>query len=142
MLPQSSYLSFSFSAVVGLVTQAALCVMAIEEAWRGASLATSPPPCSEPPRPLCLCPNLSPSAPCPSSCCSLLWRHPPHPASPFNSQPSNHMRVHGKSLQLCLSLCNSMDCSLPDFSVHGILQARVLEWVAIPSSAGSSRPRD
>lgn len=39
--------SVSFSAVMGLVTQAALCVMAIEEAWRGASLATSPPHCSE-----------------------------------------------------------------------------------------------
>lgn len=46
-LPQSFHLSFSFSAVMGLVTQVALCVMAIEEAWRDASLATSPPPCSE-----------------------------------------------------------------------------------------------
>ena len=35
-----------------------------------------------------------------------------------------------------------MDCSPPGFSVHGILQARVLEWVAISSSRGSSRPRD
>ena len=33
--------------------------------------------------------------------------------------------------QLCLTLCNPMDCSLPGSSVHGILQARVLEWVAI-----------
>ena len=33
--------------------------------------------------------------------------------------------------QLCLTLCNPMDCSLPDSSVHGILQARILEWVAI-----------
>lgn len=47
MLPQSSHLSFFFSAVMGLVTQATLYVMAIEEAWRGAILATSPPPCSE-----------------------------------------------------------------------------------------------
>ena len=33
-------------------------------------------------------------------------------------------------LQLCLTLCNPMDCSLPSSSVHGILQARILEWVA------------
>ena len=44
--------------------------------------------------------------------------------------------------QLCLTLCNSMDCSLPGSSVHGILQARILEWVAIPFSRGSSQPRD
>ena len=35
-----------------------------------------------------------------------------------------------------------MDCSPPGSSVHGILQARILEWVAIPFSRGSSRPRD
>ena len=39
-------------------------------------------------------------------------------------------------------LCNPADCSLPGSSVHGILQARILEWVAIPFSGGSSRPRD
>ena len=44
--------------------------------------------------------------------------------------------------QLCLTLCNFMDCSLPGSSVHGILQARVLEWVAMPSCRGSSQPRD
>ena len=38
--------------------------------------------------------------------------------------------------------CNPMDCSLPGFSVHGLLQARILEWVAIPFSRGSSQPRD
>ena len=38
--------------------------------------------------------------------------------------------------------CDSMDCSPPGFSVHGILQARILKWVAISSSRGSSRPRD
>ena len=36
--------------------------------------------------------------------------------------------------QLCLTLCDPMDYSLPGFSVHGILQARILEWVAIPFS--------
>ena len=40
--------------------------------------------------------------------------------------------------ELCPTLCNPMDCSLPNSSVHGILQARILEWVAIPSSRGSS----
>ena len=37
--------------------------------------------------------------------------------------------MHAKSLQLCLILCDPMDCSPPDFSVHGILQARLLQWV-------------
>ena len=40
--------------------------------------------------------------------------------------------------QLCLTLCDTMDCSPPGSSVHGILQARILEWVAMPSSRGSS----
>ena len=40
--------------------------------------------------------------------------------------------------QLCPALCDPMDCSLPGSSVHGILQARILEWVAKPSSRGSS----
>ena len=44
--------------------------------------------------------------------------------------------------QLCLSLCDPMDCNLPDSTVHGILQASVLEWVAIPFSKGSSPPQD
>ena len=42
----------------------------------------------------------------------------------------------------CLTLCDLNDCSLPGSSVHGILQTRILEWVAISSSRGSSRPRD
>ena len=40
--------------------------------------------------------------------------------------------------QLCLSLCNPMDCIPPGFSIHGIFQARILEWVAISYSGGSS----
>ena len=47
-----------------------------------------------------------------------------------------------KLLQLCLILCNPMDHSPPGSSVLGILQARILEWVALPSSRGSSLPRD
>ena len=48
--------------------------------------------------------------------------------------------VCAKLLQLCPTLCNSMDCSPPGCSVHGILQARKLEWVAVPSSR-SSQPK-
>ena len=44
--------------------------------------------------------------------------------------------------QLCLILCDPRDCSPPGSSVHEILQARILEWVAIPFSRGSSWPRD
>ena len=44
--------------------------------------------------------------------------------------------------QSCLTLCDPMDCSLPGSSVHGIFQARVLEWVVISFSRGSSQPRD
>ena len=43
--------------------------------------------------------------------------------------------------QLCLALCDPLDCSPPGSSVHGILQARILEWVAISFSWGSSWPR-
>ena len=53
-----------------------------------------------------------------------------------------HMCLCAKSLQLCPTLCGPMHCHLPDHSVHGILQAKILEWVAMPSSRGSSRPRD
>ena len=45
--------------------------------------------------------------------------------------------MHTKSLQPCPTLCDPMDCSLPDSSVHWILQARILEWVAISSSKGT-----
>ena len=46
--------------------------------------------------------------------------------------------VHAQSLQLCPTVCNPMDCNPQGSSVHGILQARILEWVAMPSSRGSS----
>ena len=50
--------------------------------------------------------------------------------------------VCAKLLQLCLTLCDSMDCSMLGSSVHGILQARILEQVAISFSGVSSWPRD
>ena len=52
------------------------------------------------------------------------------------------MCMCAKPLQLCLTFCDPMDCSPPGSSLHGILQARILEWVAISSSRGSSRLRD
>ena len=47
-----------------------------------------------------------------------------------------------EAAQSCLTLCNPMDCSLPGSFVHGIFQARVLEWVAVSFSRGSSQARD
>ena len=72
---------------------------------------------------------------------------------PFPLFQENFLLVHisiffgsftwcAKLLQWCLSLCNPMDCSPPGPSVHGILQAIILEWVAMPSSRGSFQPRD
>jgi len=50
--------------------------------------------------------------------------------------------VHAKSLQLCPTPCDPINCSLPGSSVHGILQSRILEWVAISISRGSSWSTD
>ena len=50
--------------------------------------------------------------------------------------------LRAKSLQLCPTLGDPIGCSPPGSSVHGILQARILEWVARPSSKGSSQSRD
>ena len=61
-----------------------------------------------------------------------------HQEVPFNSyQPTTATM----SLQLCMTFCNPIDCSPPGSSDHRILQARILEWVAISSSRGSSWPR-
>ena len=43
------------------------------------------------------------------------------------------MTMHANSLQSCLTLCDPMDCSLPGSSLHGILQAKILEGVVMPS---------
>ena len=58
------------------------------------------------------------------------------------SVTSDSLRPHGLAAQVSPTLCHPMDCSPPGFSVHGIVQARILEWVAISSSRGSSQPRD
>ena len=61
--------------------------------------------------------------------------------NPFLISPgkSNFSPIH---LVVCSTLCNPMDCSPPGYSTHGILQARIPEWVIIPFSGWSSRPRD
>ena len=50
--------------------------------------------------------------------------------------------MKGKVAQSSLTLCEPVDCSLPGSSVHGILQARILEWVVVFFSRDSSQPRD
>ena len=55
----------------------------------------------------------------------------------FHSNPKE-----SEVTQSCPTLCNTVDCSLPSSSVHGILQARILEWVAISFSRGSSQRTD
>ena len=55
---------------------------------------------------------------------------------------SNLLSVYVLVTQSCPALCYPMDCSPPSSSVHEILQVRLLEWVAISSSRGSSWPRD
>ena len=65
--------------------------------------------------------------------------------SPWGFHPKPELQRYGSSSllvgQLCLTLCDIMDYSLPGSSVHGISQTGILEWVAMPSSRGSSWPR-
>ena len=64
-----------------------------------------------------------------------------HTSTPPVSENCKKKKVKVLVPQLCLTLCNPINCSPPGSSVLGILQARVLEWVVIPFSRGSSRPR-
>ena len=59
-----------------------------------------------------------------------------------NSHLYGTVCMQGKSLHLYLTLCYPMDCSPPASSVHEILQAKILEWVAMTSSGGSYQHRD
>ena len=78
-------------------------------------------------------------------------RQPTRLPRPWNSPGKNtgvgchfllqRIKVKSEVAQSCPTLSNPMDCSLPGSSVHGIFQARVLEWVAISFSRGSSQPR-
>ena len=79
--------------------------------------------------------------------CLSASQQAPHglvPTSGLHAVPtSSRSRTdRGSAAQSCLTLCDPMDRSPPGFSVHGILQARILEWVAVSFSRGSSRPRD
>ena len=75
-----------------------------------------------------------------------------HPADWFPGAAGlpkgGHMVLRRLSLDVCVKslsqfpLWDPMDCNLPGSSVHGIFQARILEWVAIPFSRGTSQPRD
>ena len=60
----------------------------------------------------------------------------------YNVKKTLNSIWHAKSLQSCRTLCNPIDCSPPDSSVHGILQARIQESIAIPFFRGSSPLRD
>ena len=60
----------------------------------------------------------------------------------LSSSSSTHGCMYAKLLQSCLTLCDPMDCSPLGSSVQGLLQARILEWVAIFFSRGFSWPRD
>ena len=66
-------------------------------------------------------------------------RSPTFQAHSLPSEPlGNFSESESEVTQLCPTLCNPVDCSPPGSSVHGILQARILEWVAISFSRGSS----
>ena len=62
-----------------------------------------------------------------------------HQGSPLQATPNGKNSMRVLVAQSCLTLCDPTDCSP---SVHGILQARILEWAVIPFSRGSSQPRD
>ena len=66
----------------------------------------------------------------------------PWPRTKWDCQYLTECPSESEVAQSCLILCNPMHCSLPGSSVHGIFQARVLEWVAISFSRGSFQPRD
>ena len=72
---------------------------------------------------------------------SFLFIHCTHRASTLSTHTHTHTHTHTVT-QLCLTVYNSMDCSRPGYSIHRILQARILDWVTIPFSRGSSLPRD
>ena len=74
------------------------------------------------------------------------WTFQPDPPSSGEQRRTgdwvNQSCLCAKLLHSCPTLCNPVDCSLPGSSVHGIVQARILEWVAMPSSRGSSQLKD
>ena len=83
-----------------------------------------------------------------NSFCDMWKLHGIQVAVPMNEVFVDHRHIHLLChyccwvVKLCRTLCNSMDCRPPVSSVHGIFQARILEWVAIHFSRGSSHPMD
>ena len=73
---------------------------------------------------------------------NLKCKHMNHFIAPLKLTQHSKATVCAESLQSCPALCNSMDYSPSGSSVYGILQARLLERVCVPSSRGASRPRD
>ena len=65
-----------------------------------------------------------------------------HISNPKERQCQRMLKGEGEVAQSCPTLCDPVDCNLLGLSVHGIFQARILEWIAISFSRGSSRPRD
>ena len=122
------------------------CVPAVRDSW------TATPESSETiPVLLCVsCFHLTCPKEVPRACDAGAWtpalgsERGPLTTRPPGNSPRGRLdsTVRAKSLQPCLTLCDPMDCSPPGSSAHWILQARILEWVAMPSSRGSTRPRD
>ena len=100
-------------------------------------------------RPLLLLPPIPPSIRVFSNESVLLMRWARYWSFSFSIIPSKDHHIHIYSvlvyvelLQSCTTLCNPVDCTLPSSSIHGLLQARLMEWVAKPFSRASSQPRD
>ena len=78
------------------------------------------------------------------------WSHKHWTASEFLAEVTYHLiniyilmySIAGMYTQSCPTLCHPLDCSQPGSSVHRILQASIMEWVAISSSGGSPQPKD
>ena len=68
------------------------------------------------------------------------WAGKPGTQQSIKSQRVRQLSMSAKLLQSCLTLCGPMDCSLPSSSVHGILRARILEWVACPPPGHLPKP--
>ena len=93
--------------------------------------------------------SYGPRALCVWQLCMRMWFKTPRlrknltPQKLLQLTACNHQCVCAYLVaQSCLTLWDPMDCNLPGSSVHGILQARILEWIAMPSFRGSSWPRD
>ena len=98
------------------------------------------------PQPVCRWLHAAPGSVTVHTCFMLGFERPG-----IDAPPEDHACMHAKSLQSCPTLCDLVDCSPPGSSVHGLLQARILEGVAVSPcrrghsihfSRGSSRPRD